>query len=976
MRKINFFLLLATALLVSSGMWADDVAQIGGTGYATLQEAINAVPTDGTQTTITMIGDIAQESNGSIATINGARDIILNLNNHSISLSSSNPGSSTFGIKVEDAAKLTIDDYSEGQGGSIIATTTATTFNAYPMTIIVNGQLTVNKGIIKCFANEAYARYAIDVTGRNSTCTINGGEITSIGSNGNYYNPAIRLYYFDAGQTGSLITLNINGGIIKGQRAVYMQGGHNETGITVNVTGGQLFGYKKGTANEPERVIDSQCYGTTQNSVYKNIKINISGTPECTPEFTGYVYLGDADNHTTTHIGAEEFNCSGGTFLSHNGIRSLHQPSDFDETSSEEWLKSDRTLRTITGGTFRFDKTGVAETNVVSSIQFADDSSLDYAVTADGFTKFTGDLAHKTTWENAGYKVVTIDTPSGKSGTWYRIYKETFSVTDFDDFRAFVADGHVAKVIQEDEQSKTVQVVPVTNVQPTQTGNWEASATWGGSNVPDETAAVTIPNNVSVTIPDGIEASAYSVQTEGDGSLTVEAGGSLEVGAGGVPAASTILIQNDAEASGIYKVDPNASDETAERIATVDVYTRAYMTATTQHWQQFACPVKGNISITTSLPDNFPAGDMLTAIYSWEYGSQSQPSHWELERQFGVAGLSGEDAAFLTPFAAYDLINQSRPQDGGVTYQFTGELVGNKDMKLNFPEHGFCVFGNSYTAPIDLETFFADVMAENNNVDACVYIFNSAKDRFEQVNALQLVINKIVAGYAPFTEIPPLQAFTMNLTSGNSATSTVDYANSVWGVHSSGNPILAPARVEDIPFTAIAKIIVSDGTNEDEVMLIEGEEYSAEYDLGADAEKYMNSTINLYANAEAGNLAMVATDNLMGTTLSFQSGEAIAYNMTFANVMGEYNLIDHITNSVVAISEGGSYSFIANANATNEGRFEIVGRNQMPTNVENTENINNVKGIYTILGMYVGETCEWNSLPAGVYVVDGVKLVK
>ena len=34
------------------------------------------------------------------------------------------------------------------------------------------------------------------------------------------------------------------------------------------------------------------------------------------------------------------------------------------------------------------------------------------------------------------------------------------------------------------------------------------------------------------------------------------------------------------------------------------------------------------------------------------------------------------------------------------------------------------------------------------------------------------------------------------------------------------------------------------------------------------------------------------------------------------------------------------------------------------------------KGIYTITGQYVGEMNVWNTLPAGIYVVNGEKLVK
>ncbi|MBR6846319.1 MAG: hypothetical protein IKM92_06915, partial [Bacteroidaceae bacterium] len=44
-------------VLLCTSAWADNVARIGDTEYASLTDAIAAVPTDGTPTTIILIGD-------------------------------------------------------------------------------------------------------------------------------------------------------------------------------------------------------------------------------------------------------------------------------------------------------------------------------------------------------------------------------------------------------------------------------------------------------------------------------------------------------------------------------------------------------------------------------------------------------------------------------------------------------------------------------------------------------------------------------------------------------------------------------------------------------------------------------------------------------------------------------------------------------------------------------------------------------
>ena len=161
----------------------------------------------------------------------------------------------------------------------------------------------------------------------------------------------------------------------------------------------------------------------------------------------------------------------------------------------------------------------------------------------------------------------------------------------------------------------------------------------------------------------------------------------------------------------------------------------------------------------------------------------------------------------------------------------------------------------------------------------------------------------------------------------------------------------------------------------DKVILTEGEQFSDEFDNGADIVKYMNENrLNVYVEG-AENYAAAASNDILGTTLAIQAQNNINYTMTFSNVMGEgYAIKDMMTGVVTDMVEGNEYRFVAQSNATTEGRFQIVERQNMPTAIENTEVKANVKGIYSITGMYLGE--DFNVLPAGVYVVDGVKIVK
>ena len=561
-----------------------------------------------------------------------------------------------------------------------------------------------------------------------------------------------------------------------------------------------------------------------------------------------------------------------------------------------------------------------------------------------------------------------------------------------------------ASVVVRDENGNKIEnfdfsnfqiVVPLETKTTTQSGNWTEA--FGGS-VPGEMDVVVVGHNV--TVSEGTNANAYTVKTGdqeaqivvkngailnvGNGGIVsenddlvfvkVEAGGKLTIGHGGLDQEGEmypIIIENDGNNSGTYMVSPDATNtEVTEPEATVRVFTNAYMKQGVNHWQQMACPVNNpqymNIYKLGEQTEDIPT--ISTEIYKWDYAEDA----WSKLHTF----TGNWSSPALETFKAYDLINNSLPTEGGVTYEFKGNLVGNKDMKLTFPEHGYCIFGNSYTAPIDLTVLFEQISNDitTENIDPCVYIFNSKNDRFEEVNALGLYLKSIGIGEVAFTQIPSQQAFIMNLIGGSSAETAVDYRNAVWGnTQTTAAPLRAPKNID---VNTVANIVVADANRQDHVMVVESSQYDAQYNRGADAEKYMDANhFNLYATTEAGKLAMVATDNLEGTTLTFQAGQEVEYTMTFVNVLNnDYSLLDLLTNEVISITEGNSYTFAAQPNST-EARFQIVSSAKAPTGVENTKVVA-AKGIYSVMGQYLGETTNWNNMPNGVYVIDGVKVVK
>lgn len=80
--KMKRIIYTLACLLLSVGAWAEgNVAKIGETEYKTLAAAFEAVPTDGTETTITMLEDV--DLTTTIAVVYG-QNVVLDLNNHNI----------------------------------------------------------------------------------------------------------------------------------------------------------------------------------------------------------------------------------------------------------------------------------------------------------------------------------------------------------------------------------------------------------------------------------------------------------------------------------------------------------------------------------------------------------------------------------------------------------------------------------------------------------------------------------------------------------------------------------------------------------------------------------------------------------------------------------------------------------------------------------------------------------------------------
>jgi len=307
------------------------------------------------------------------------------------------------------------------------------------------------------------------------------------------------------------------------------------------------------------------------------------------------------------------------------------------------------------------------------------------------------------------------------------------------------------------------------------------------------------------------------------------------------------------------------------------------------------------------------------------------------------------------PFNAYNLMAYRDPSAAAPTITISGELVGNVNAPLN-ANMRWNTFANSYTAEIDANALINYLAQHSQNITPAIYVATDAGNSSIQWDAKE-------AG--DIVSLKPMQAFLLNNPNYVDATA-IDYSSMVYGF--SGNN--APRRTLANDNTAKIRVnVVNENGAWDDVVLRENANTLT-------IEKYLNSDVNIYVLDGEKN-DVVAYENLENAYVGFSTVKGGNFTISFTKAEGrEFDLIDLETGVRVVVSEGETYSFSAAANYANDYRFKLVERAKMPTAIENTEVKANVKGIYTITGQYLGEMNVWNTLPAGIYVVNGTKLVK
>jgi hypothetical protein len=390
--------------------------------------------------------------------------------------------------------------------------------------------------------------------------------------------------------------------------------------------------------------------------------------------------------------------------------------------------------------------------------------------------------------------------------------------------------------------------------------------------------------------------------------------------------------------------------------ATVEFFSKSKVNGNNLVFQRFGIPTYGKPSLITAEYNNNP---VQTAFYKYDYEKNAWPKTTEF---FGAIHWDGQTMDYdqmKTPFEYYQMLNNN--SEMGTIVKIQGNLVGNSNEALAVRGDSWNGFANSYMGKIDGKQLI-ELIPET--VDKAFYLYDITQNQATWEAKTLLEIGAI----------DPMQPFLIRNTK-SAANVSVDYTKAIY------NPALGISNEPTAPVRRVAsdmtraKLVLRGEDCIDRVTVAESDMFTAEFDNGYDAAKYMNDGINMYVSADE-KMSIYATDNLENTYVGVASVKGGTYSISFEKVAGEsLTLIDHETGATVDMTEGNVYEFTVAANTVNDYRFQIVGRAQVATDVENISAANN-GAVYTIMGQYVGQMSEWNNLPAGIYVVDGVKRVK
>lgn len=454
-------------------------------------------------------------------------------------------------------------------------------------------------------------------------------------------------------------------------------------------------------------------------------------------------------------------------------------------------------------------------------------------------------------------------------------------------------------------------------------GQWSNGANWTRGEVPDfETRARILK---PVTIGDGttaiaarvdIAARGKSKHVDGEctGSITIEPQGLLKVG-GKIRRAEAPYFGIDnlmpTENDDLY-LTTNPSNQSAlifdnsdgNTQAVVQVYSKAHKDGDNRYWQYLTSPLTQT-----------PVTEFFYGIGTYTFKYDEAQNGW-VRYNLG------------TTFEAFDAIGLT--QNETKNFVFYGPLASTEDRELNLTNvhNGENMFGNSWTAPLQLTQFDDDDF--EGEIEKTFYVYNTGFDAVYNTGAhsdasntagewqsIPLSSLEVLTGdgaWEGLTVVPAYQAFYVKCTSAG--TITLNYDKHVRpATHDVNESLRAPKRAMSVKMDVLGmRISVENTSRRSSIYLLEDEDFTEGFDNGWDGD-YFSGDANVsrfYSVSPLGRMAVSALPNLDGTALGFEPASMNEeYTFTFYCDEDKYYLNDLKMETSTPIRTGESYTFMS-----------------------------------------------------------------
>ncbi len=396
-------------------------------------------------------------------------------------------------------------------------------------------------------------------------------------------------------------------------------------------------------------------------------------------------------------------------------------------------------------------------------------------------------------------------------------------------------------------------------------------------------ATVTVSGNITIGT-----SNSYPSQ------IVIEPGSTLIAGTGGIIlknnlGAQSILIKSDKSGKGTLLF--NGTENTNPR-ATVEMYMYGHKYDASEgadtdpnnyKWQHFGLPVEADEAEIEKTMGVF--------YYDWSVSK-------------GWVASSGAAVKAAGPWKGHN-VTTSAIAEGGI-FKFEGQLVGAENAPLSMDNTGYFCFANSYTAPISIKKLVEKIDAATGG-SLWFYDASEAISQFQVYDSYEIADPSFVDN-----GVPAMQAFYIHDKNGANTSVEIDYVNDVYSFIPGAS---GATRDADASMNG-GKITLSDGVEAATFTIRESDEFSDEVGKG-DVEQMETGMIQIYGLQGTTKLATMATNNIDDKEIAIKTKSRTAFTLKFTNLVGNgFRLFDDFTNQEVEVTEGGTYTFSAEANST------------------------------------------------------------